>query len=398
MHPVEIRPGIFWTGINDRSTELFEGLWPISHEGVSYNAYLIRDEKNALIDLSKEFFTDDFVHQLSQLINPADIDYVIVNHMEPDHSGALARIRELAPKAKFLGMPKAIQMIKDFYGITDNLEVLSSGQTLSLGKHTLQFIYTPMVHWPETMMTYDVTEKVLFSCDAFGSYGALDGAIFDDDCSDLNFYEVEALRYYTNIVAAFSRHVISAIEKLKDIEIEIVAPSHGLIWRKNPKRIIDLYQRWASYGSEPAEPGVTILYGSMYRNTELAMNFAAEAVAREGVPLDVINVGNTHPSFMLPSLWTMRGVLCAAPTYERKMFPPMVNALNIAALKGVNQKVAGYFGSFAWSGGAKAEFDRFAEQMQWNVLGHTEFVGSAKEADIAAIAELARSVALAVKA
>ena len=397
MHPVEIRPGIFWTGINDRSTELFEGLWPITHQGVSYNAYLVRDEKNALIDLSKEFFTDDFVHQLSQLIDPADIDYVIVNHMEPDHSGALLRIRELAPNAKFLGMRKAIQMIEDFYGMTENVEVVSSGQTLSLGRHTLQFIYTPLVHWPETMMTYDITEKVLFSCDGFGSYGALKGAIFDDDCSDLHFYEVEALRYYTNIVAAFSRHVTSAIEKLKDIEIEIVAPSHGLIWRKDPKRIIELYQRWANYGSEPAEPGVTILYGSMYRNTELAMNYAAEAVTHEGIPVEIFNVGNTHPSFMLPSLWTKQGVLVAAPTYERMMFPPMVNALNIAALKGVNQKVAGYMGSFAWSGGAKAEFDRFAEQMQWNVLGACEFVGSAKEADIKAIAELARSIARAVK-
>ncbi len=398
MHPVEIRPGIFWTGINDRSTEMFEGLWPISHQGVSYNAYLIRDEKNALIDLSKEFFTDDFVHQLSQIIDPADIDYVIVNHMEPDHSGALTRIRELAPNAKFLGMRKAIQMIEDFYGITDNVEVLSSGQTLSLGKHTLQFIYTPLVHWPETMVTYDMTEKVLFSCDAFGSYGALDGAIFDDDCTDLHYYEVEALRYYTNIIAAFSKHVTSAIEKLKDIEIEIVAPSHGLIWRKNPKRIIELYQQWAKYGSEPAEAGVTILYGSMYRNTELAMNYAAEAVAHEGVPVDVFDVGNTHPSFLLPSLWTKHGVLIAAPTYERVMFPPMVNVLNIATLKAVNNKVAGYMGSFAWSGGAKAEFDRFAEQMQWQVLGTHEFVGSAKEADITAIAALARSIARAVNA
>jgi len=397
MHPVEIRPGIFWTGINDRSTTLFEGLWPIQHQGVSYNAYIIKDEKNALIDLSKETFTDDFIIQISEVINLADLDYVIINHMEPDHSGALSRVRELAPKAKFLGMPKAIQMITDFYGITDNLEVVKSGETLSLGKHTLQFIFTPLVHWPETMVTYDIGEKVLFSCDAFGSYGSLDGTIFDDTCSNIEFYEVEALRYYTNIVAAFSRHVLSAIEKTKDLPIEVIAPSHGLVWRKDPARILNLYKKWATYGSEPAEPGVTLLYGSMYRNTEHAMNYAAQAITNLGIPVDVFDVGVTEASFILPSLWTKRGVLVAAPTYERKMFPPMLNILNMAALKGVNRKTAGYFGSFAWSGGAKAEFERFAEQMSWDVKGCVEFIGSAKSEDLKSIVALAEDIANSVK-
>jgi flavorubredoxin len=397
MHPVEIKPGIYWTGINDRSTELFEGLWPILHQGVSYNAYVIKDEKNVLIDLSKETFTDDFIQQISEIINPVDLDYVIVNHMEPDHSGALNRLLELAPHARLIGMPKAIQMVKDFYNITENVEALSNGQTLSLGKHTLQFIYTPMVHWPETMVTYDIAEKVLFSCDAFGSFGALDGTIFDDTSADLHFYETEALRYYTNIVAAFSKHVLSAIEKLKDVAIEVIAPSHGLVWRKDPARILNLYKKWATYGSQPAEPGVTLLYGSMYRNTEHAMNYAAEAVAKEGVPVEVFDVGVTQTSFILPSLWTRRGVLIAAPTYERKMFPPMANMLSMAALKGVNKKIAGYFGSFAWSGGAKAEFDHYAEQMSWDVLGSVEFVGSAKPDQIKAIVDLATQVALKVK-
>lgn len=397
MHPVEIRPGIFWIGINDRSTELFEGLWPILHQGVSYNAYLVKDEKNALIDLSKETFTDDFIQQIREVIDPADIDYVIVNHMEPDHSGALNRIRELAPNAKFLGMSKAIQMINDFYGITENVEVLSTGQTLNLGKHTLQFVYTPLVHWPETMVTYDVGEKVLFSCDAFGSYGALNGAIFDDTCANIEYFKVEALRYYTNVIAAFSRHVLSAVDKIKDLPIDVIAPAHGLIWRKEPMTIFNLYKKWATYATEPAEPGVTLLYGSMYRNTEHAMNYAAEAVAGEGVPVEVLNVGTTEVSFILPSLWTKQGVLIAAPTYERTMFPPMKNALSIAELKGVKNKVAGYFGSFAWSGGAKAEFDKFAEQMSWDVLGHVEFVGSAKKENIAAIVDLARSIAQKVK-
>ena len=213
----------------------------------------------------------------------------------------------------------------------------------------------------------------------------------------LKFYEVEALRYYTNIVAAFSRHVLSAIEKTKDLPIDVIAPSHGLVWRKDPERILNLYKKWATYGSEPAEPGVTLLYGSMYRNTEHAMNYAAQAITKLGVPVDVYDVGVTEVSYILPSLWTKRGVLIAAPTYERKMFPPMLNVLNMAALKGVNRKTAGYFGSFAWSGGAKAEFDRFAEQMSWDVRGCVEFIGSAKTDDLKAIVALAEEIANTVK-
>jgi flavorubredoxin len=247
------------------------------------------------------------------------------------------------------------------------------------------------------MVTYDVNEKVLFSCDAFGSYGALNGTIFDDTCSNIDFYLVEALRYYTNIIAAFSRHVLSAIDKLTGIPIEVIAPSHGLVWRKDPMRILNLYKKWATYATEPAEPGVTLLYGSMYRNTEHAMNYAAEAIAREGVPLEVFNVGTTEVSFILPSLWTKRGVLVAAPTYERTMFPPMKHVLMVADLKSVKNKVAGDFGSYAWSGGAKAEFDKFAEQMVWDVKGQVEFVGSAKKEDLEAIAKLAGEIARAVK-
>ncbi|HQC64281.1 MAG TPA: FprA family A-type flavoprotein, partial [Anaerolineaceae bacterium] len=154
MRPVEIRPNIYWVGVNDRTTDLFEGLWPVSDQGVSYNSYLIKDEKTALIDLSKESFTDDFVEQVSKLIDISKLDYIIVNHMEPDHSGALLRIRQLAPNARFVGMGKAISMMKDFYGVDDNVMVVKHEDTLSLGKFTLRFLFTPMVHWPETMITY----------------------------------------------------------------------------------------------------------------------------------------------------------------------------------------------------------------------------------------------------
>ena len=393
MRPIEIRPNVFWVGVNDRSTELFEGLWPIMNQGITYNAYLIKDEKNALIDLSKETFTDDFLEQLESLVGLENLDYVITNHMEPDHSGALLRLRECAPNAKFLGMAKAVAMMKDFYNIVDNVEVVKHEQTLSLGKNTLKFFFTPLVHWPETMMTYMVEEKIIFSCDAFGSYGCLDGFLFDDEANNHRYFEREALRYYTNIVAAYSKNVLQAIDKISTYPVEILAPSHGLVWRKEPERIISLYKKWATMAAEPAEPGVTVLYGSMYRNTERAVDFALQAISEAGVPLEVFNVAVTDPSFILPSLWTKRGLLVAAPTYERAMFPPMVHALDIAEIKGVRNKAAGYFGSYAWSGGAKAVFEEYASKLNWDVIGKLEFIGSAKQQDGQQIQALSRQIA-----
>ena len=242
-------------------------------------------------------------------------------------------------------------------------------------------------------MTYMVEEKIMFSCDAFGSYGCLDGFLFDDEANNRGYFEREALRYYTNIVAAFSKNVLQAIDKISGYPIEILAPSHGLVWRKEPERIISLYKKWATMATEPADPGVTVLYGSMYRNTERALDFALQAIAEAGVPLEVFNVAVTDPSFILPSLWTKRGVLIAAPTYERAMFPPMVHALDIAEIKGVKNKIAGYFGSYAWSGGAKAVFEEYASKLNWDVIGALEFIGSAKELDIQQIQALGRQIA-----
>ncbi len=382
MHPVEIKPNIFWVGVNDRSTDLFEGLWPIHQVGVSYNAYLIKDEKNALIDMSKDIFSEDFADEISDLIDLKDLDYVIVNHMEPDHTGALCRLRTLAPKAKFLGMQKAVSMMNDFYSITENTQVVKHEDTLSLGKYTLKFLYTPGVHWPETMMTYLAEEKILFSCDAFGQYGALDGCVFDDECQNLAFFEKEALRYYTNIVAAFSRNVLMALDKVAAYPISIVAPSHGLIWRKNPERIINLYKTWAEYAKGPSEPGITVLYGTMYRNTERALDQTLQVIGKHNIPVEVFNVSITDPSYYLPSLWTKQGVLVACPTYERAMFPAMTRALNMAEIKDVKHKVAAYFGSYAWSGGAMDVFNGFAERLSWDVVGAHQFAGSAKENDL----------------
>ena len=398
MNPVEIRPGIFWVGVNDRVTELFEGLWPISKEGISYNSYLIKDEKSALIDLSKEMLSDDYLAQIAEVFDLADLDYVIVNHMEPDHTGALRRLLELAPHATILGMPKAIQMVEDFYGLTENVEQLKNGQELSLGKNTLRFVYTPFVHWPETMMTYLVEKKILFPCDGFGGYGALNEGIFDDTCSDLDWYEAEALRYFTNIVAAFSKSVLGAIGKFVDTPIKIVAPSHGLIWRKSPGRIVELYQRWAEYYQSPAEEGITVLFGTMYRNTEHIMNAALEGIASEGVPVRVHDVRKTPVSYILSDLWTRRGVLVAAPTYEGGMFPAMMDVLMMADRKRVKGRQAAYVGSYAWSGGAQRDFETLAEKMEWQVVNSFGSIGGPKVSDLDRAYELGVQLARAVKA
>jgi flavorubredoxin len=397
MKPIEIRPGVFWVGINDRVTERFEGLWPISEEGISYNSYLIKDEKSALIDLSKEMLSDDYLTQLSEVFDIATLDYVIINHMEPDHSGALKHLLALAPDATILGMPKTVHMLDDFYGLTENVERLTNGQELELGKNTLRFVYTPFVHWPETMMTYMVEQKVLFSCDGFGGYGVLDGAIFDDTCADLDYYEAESLRYFTNIVAAFSKSVLSAISKLADTPIEIVAPSHGLIWRENPSRIIELYKTWSEYYHSPAEVGVTVLFGTMYRNTEHALSAALEGIASEGVPVRVHDVRKTHVSYILPDLWTRQGVLVAAPTYEGGMFPTMMDVLMMAGRKRVTHKHAAYVGSYAWGGGAQDEFARMAEKMEWDVLSSFGFIGGPKTTDLERAREMGVQLAKAVK-
>lgn len=375
MPAVEIRPKIYWIGVNDRTTDLFEGFWPITQEGVSYNAYLIDDERKALIDLAKGLKSDEFLDQIAQVTDPARLDYVVINHMEPDHTGILRTIRHIAPRATILGTRKTQEMVGDFYQIVEGVRAVEDEEELPLGSHTLRFFSTPFVHWPETMMTYEVSQRVLFSCDGFGGYGALQGAIFDDECSDPDFYEQEALRYYVNIIAVFSRPVLKAIERLAAVPIEVIAPSHGLIWRRDPGRIVELYRKWADYATAEGELGVTLLYASMYGNTEKMMNAVAQGASRAGVPVRIFDVARTHVSYILPSLWVQKGVIVGAPTYEGGLFPPMAHALDVVTRKRVQNRKAAYFGSYGWGGGARREFARLAEALKWEVVDTFEFRG-----------------------
>jgi anaerobic nitric oxide reductase flavorubredoxin len=382
MPAVQIKPDVYWIGVNDRITDLFEGLWPISNEGVSYNSYLINDEKIAIIDLIKSFKGDEYFAQIDELTDVSKIDYVIVNHMEPDHSGLIRTLRRIAPNVTLIGSEKTRKMLGDFFSISKNVRVVKDGDTLSLGRHTLQFFMTPFLHWPETMMTYEPSNRILFSCDAFGGYGAIRGAIFDDECKSPDFYQNEALRYYVNIVANYSARVLSAIEKLSDISVDVIAPSHGLIWRKNTSQIVNMYKKWAEYASGKSEPGITLIYGSMYGNTEVVMNAVAQGISRVGIPVEIFDAARTHVSYILPSLWTKRGVMIGAPTYEVSLFPPMADVLSMAVKKRITNKTAGYFGSFGWSGGALREMKRIIEPLKWNLIDTFEFVGSPTKTDI----------------
>ncbi len=398
MPAVEIKPDVYWIGVNDRTTDLFEGLWPITEEGVSYNAYLINDEKKAIVDLSKALKTDEFFDRIAEIVAVSEIDYVVINHMEPDHTGVLRTLRKIAPGATILGSAKTKKMLESFYGITEKVRVVEDGEALSLGRRTLQFFSTPFVHWPETMMTFETSHRILFSCDAFGSYGALRGAIFDDECKDLGFYQKEALRYYVNIVAKFSKPVLKAIGKLADVPVEIIAPSHGLIWRKNPRLIVDLYKKWAEYASGETEAGITLIYGSMYGNTETMMNAVAQGISRVGVPLEIFDAARTHVSYILPSLWTKAGVIVGAPTYEGTLFPPMAQVLEMAALKRVLNKKIAYFGSYGWSGGALKHLKKIIEPVRWEMVDSLEFVGKPTDEDLKKGEEFGASFAEIIKA
>lgn len=397
MPAVNVKPGIYWIGVNDRTTDLFEGLWPITSEGVSYNAYVIDDEKKVLVDAAKDIKGDALLDQIAEVFDPALLDYIVVNHMEPDHTGVLRTLRRIAPDVTFLCTSRAVKMLESYYQVTDNIHVVEDGETLDLGSHQLQFHITPMVHWPETMVTYETTQKVLFSCDAFGGYGALQGAIFDDQYAALEFYEREALRYYANIVALFPKPVIKAIDKLAGVPIDVVAPSHGLLWRKNPGRIIELYQKWANYALEGPDLGVTFLYGTMYGNTEKMVEAVASGVARAGVPMDIFDVRHIHASYILPSVYTRSGVLIGAPTYEGELFPPMAHALDMMSRKRIQNRKLAYFGSFGWSGGARREITQWAEKLKWELTEAWEYPGGATHQDLLKGEELGYNFAQSLK-
>lgn len=361
---IQVTDGVYWLGVNDRRKHLFENIWPLPN-GVAYNSYLIVDEKCALLD-TVEMGTDGrYLEWIESILDGRELDYLIINHMEPDHSGEIGSILRRFPNVKIIGNGKTFRILEAYYGVTDNLMEMCDGSELSLGRHNLKFVYTPWVHWPETMMTYETTEHILFSADAFGTFGTLDGGIFDDEI-DMNYYIDEMRRYYSNIVGKYSNMVQKAICKLNGVTINKICPLHGPVWRTDPCHVLDLYNRWSKY---EAEDGVVIIYASMYGNTAEVADYIARKLAEQGVKkIRVHDVSKTHISYLINDIWRYKGVIMGSCAYNTQMFPLMENLTREIEHMGVKNKTLGLFGSYSWNGGGAKNLQKFAETIDWELV------------------------------
>ena len=391
---LNITDDVFYVGVNDRDTHLFENMWPLD-KGVSYNSYIIRDEKNVLVDTVKVTKMREFLEKVRDLLDGEKIDYLVINHMEPDHSGSITEILEEYPDLKIIGNKKTFEFLENFYGVKENLYEVKDGDEVDLGKHKLKFVMTPMVHWPETMMTYETTQKILFSGDAFGGFGTLDGGVFDDEVN-LEFYESEIRRYYSNIVGKYSMMVQRALKKLDGVEVNYVCATHGPVWRDDPSRIIELYDKWSKYETEE---GVVIIYGSMYGNTEHMADYLARKLSEEGITnIKIMNASKIHLSHLINEIWRFKGIILGSCTYNTGLFPPMEELAQWLDHTGVKNHVMSIFGTYGWSGGGVSTLEKYAEKMKMPLASESvEAKLSANKEDLKKLDELAIKMAKAVK-
>lgn len=361
----EFKPGIHYVGVNDRTTHLFEALWSLPY-GVSYNSYLITDTKTALIDTVEEGFGNQFLTGIAAVLGDRPLDFLIVNHMEPDHSGSILSLRRIYPDMKIVGNAKTIQMITGYYGIKEGLVTIKEGDEIALGAHTLRFYLTPMLHWPETMMTYCPEEKLLFTGDAFGSFGALNGGVLDAQLTLDHFWD-EMRRYYACIVSKYGRPVQQALQKLQGVAIETLCSTHGPIWQQETGKVIALYEAMSRhYG----ESGVVIAYASMYGNTAQAAEALARALAERGVkPIIVHNLSVSDPSIVLRDIHKYKALVIGSPTYNGDLFPEVSTLLQRISSRCLAPRIFGCFGSFTWAGTAVRHLKTFAEEMKWELAG-----------------------------
>ncbi|MBP8657258.1 MAG: FprA family A-type flavoprotein [Fervidobacterium sp.] len=390
----KIVDGVYYVGVNDRDTHLFENIWPLT-KGVSYNSYLVVDEKTALIDTVKVSKMGEYIEKIHQILDGKKLDYLIINHMEPDHSGAISSIVHAFPGVKVVGNKRTHDFIKAMYHIDVNFYEVREGDEIDLGNRKLKFFLTPMVHWPETMMTYEINDKILFAGDAFGGFGSLDGGIFDDEV-DVDYFENEIRRYYSNIVGKFGPMVQKALQKFNGVEIKIVCSTHGPVWRTNPMHIISAYDRWSKY---EYEEGVVIAYGTMYGNTEKMADYVARVLAEEGVKnIRVMNTSTTHESFIINEIWRFKGIILGTCTYNNGIFPPMENLIINLSHKGLPNRVFSVFGTYGWSGGGVKGIVDYIERNKWQMVGDPVEVNfSPREEDFGRLRNLAVEMAKAVK-
>lgn len=387
---IEVKDKIYYIGVNDRRKHLFENIWPLPN-GVSYNSYLIDDEKTALLDTVEMGSGAMFLAAIDEILQGRTLDYLIINHMELDHSGEIGEVVSRYPNVKIVGNTKTFKILQGYYGITTNLHEVKDGDTLCLGSRTLKFVFTPWVHWPETMMSYEITTKTLFSADAFGTFGTLDGAIFDDEI-DFESYREEMRRYYSNIVGKYSNMVQKAFGKLAGVEIATICPLHGPVWRTNPAKVIDCYDRWSRY---QARSGVVIIYASMYGNTAQVADYMARKLAEAGVKhIKMHDVSKTHISYLISDIWKYKGVILGSCAYNAEMFPAMESLTRELQHMGVKERYLGLFGSYSWNGGGVRNLQCFAETIGWEqVAPAADIFGTPTPEKLAACNEIAANMA-----
>ena len=361
----ELTKGVYYIGVDDHHTELFENLWKIPF-GVSYNSYLIVDDKIALIETVKDPWSKEWLDNIREIIDPKDIDYIILNHMEPDHTSSLPDIAELAPNATLIFTERASDMQKSFYGLSLKEKVIEDLEELSLGNKTLKFVHTPFLHWPETMMTYIKEDEVLFSCDAFGSFGALNGKLFDDEI-DMRMVESESRRYLSSIITTYFKFVQRGIAKIKElgIGVKMVAPSHGPIYRKDPMWVLNKYDEWTR---PELEKYVTIVFGSMYGFTHrLALRLKNE-LTKLGVEVKIHNISYTDMSRVLVDAVRPSVLIVGAPTYDAHPFPKIWAFVNEVQGKRVPVNKVALFGTYGWGGGGVKKLQKMFEELKFEIL------------------------------
>ena len=393
----KITEKIRYVGVNDLNKVIFEGMWPLPF-GVTYNSYLVVDEKVALIDTAEAGFASEYMDNIRKELGGKQIDYLVVNHMEPDHSSLIKMVRDAYPAVRIVCNAKTVPMIKGYHGISENLHVVKEGESISLGNSTLTFYMAPMVHWPETMVTYFNEEKTLFSGDAFGTFGAVDGGITDSDagltgCTDVfrdtfDAFKDEMRRYYSNIVGKFGLTVQAALKKLSGLEIARICSTHGPVWEKNVSEVVSYYDRLSKY---EAEDGVCIVYASMYGNTAQAAKALSAELQKRGVPHVLHNLCTENVSYAYRDAFKYNTLVVGAPTYNNDIFPPVYNFMyGISARLMKNRRFAA-FGSFTWAGASVRLMNEMASKLGFELL--TEGISfpqaySPEKCDMAALADL----------
>lgn len=345
----KVTDGIHWVGANDRRLAKFENMFPIPR-GVSYNSYVILDEKTALLDTADSSVAERFMENVEAVLDGRKLDYLVVQHMEPDHCANIAAIVEKYPEVTVVGNTKTMQMIGQFYSGTkmEHTLLVKEGDKLSLGEHELNFVTAPMVHWPEVMVTYESKEKILFSADAFGTFGALNGTIFDDEIFFDAIWMEDARRYYTNIVGKYGPQVQALMKKAAGLDIAMICPLHGPVWRTDLELLLEKYDQWSRYEAE--EDGVLIVYGSMYGNTENAAEVLAAEIAEQGMKnIKMYDASVTDCSYLIAEAFRYNRIVIAAPTYNAGLFAPVEHFLNDMKALNVQNKKIGLLENGTWA-------------------------------------------------